>query len=220
MSPGDPTNQYFSPKVKKANLEKLKQKMGVDLPWHKQLKNWSLHILKGDLGYSWSKHRPVKDILKEAIPATLQLTILALIINLIIGSLIGIFAGINSNKLSGKFLDIFTLTIYSTPVFLLALFLIYVFSEKLQLLPPSGMNTLGIRASGFWVTFIDRLRHIILPVSVLGLIGAATTSRYVQEHIKLVMKQDYIRTAFAKGLSLKRIYFNHAFKNALLPVAT
>ena len=220
LSPGDPTNLYFGPKVKKANLQTLKQKMGIDQPWHIQLKDWCLHIVKGDLGYSWAKHRPVKDILAEAIPATLQLTILALLINLMLGSLIGVLAGINSKRLFGKFLDIFTLTIYSIPVFLLALFLIYIFSLKLNLLPSSGMNSFILEKSGMWAKFWDRLRHLILPVSVLGIIGAAITSRYVQEQMKSVIKQDYIRMALAKGLSRKRVYFKHALNNALLPLVT
>ncbi|MDW7680607.1 MAG: ABC transporter permease [bacterium] len=220
LSPGDLTNLYFSPKVKPAQLESLKQQMGIDKPWFTQFRDWISNFLRGDLGYSWAKHRSVSSILGEAIPATLQLTIFALLINLVVGCLIGIIGGINSDRLSGKFIDFVTLGMYSIPVFLLALFFIYFFSLKLQLLPPSGMNSFMASSGNFWQKFWDRLQHLILPVSVLGIIGAAATSRYVHGHMKEILKQDYIRLAIAKGLTKKRIYFNHAFKNAMLPVVT
>ena len=155
LSPGDPTNLYFGPKVKKENLQMMKQKMGADRPWYIQLKDWGLHVLKGDLGYSWAKHRPVKEILNEAIPATLQLTILSLLINFSFGCLIGIFAGINSHRWFGKFVNTITMIIYSIPVFLFALFLIYLFSLKLHFLPPSGMNSFFLEDSSFWFKFWD-----------------------------------------------------------------
>ena len=220
LSPGDPTNLYFGPKVKKENLQKMKEKMGVNQPWSVQIKDWCSHLLKGDLGYSWAKHKAVKEILSEAIPATLQLTMLALITNLILGCLICIIAGIYSYHWFGKLVNIITMLIYSTPVFLLALFLIYIFSLKLNILPPSGMDSFLIEEASFWIKFWDRIRHLFLPVMTLAIIGSAATSRYVQEQIKAVLKQDYIRMAIAKGLSKKQVYFSHAFKNALLPVLT
>ncbi len=220
LSPGDPTNLYFSPRVKKEQLQMMKQKMGVDRSWFVQLKNWCFHIAKGDLGYSWAKHRPVAEILKEAIPATLQLTILALIINLTLGCVIGMIAGINSKSWFGKIINLTTIVTYSVPIFLLALFLIYLFSLKLTIFPPSGMNSFLLEGAGFWFKFWDRARHIFLPVLTLSVIGAAATSRYVEEQVKAVLKQDYIRMAIAKGLTKKQVYFSHAFKNAILPVLT
>lgn len=218
LSPGDPTNQYFSPKVKRSDIEALKKQMGVDQPLDAQFSNWCAHVLKGDLGYSWAKHRPVSDILKEAIPATLQLTVLALIINLIIGCLVGIFCGVFSHRWFGKLLDMAIITLYSIPVFLLALFFIYFFSLKLKLFPASGMNTFFV--DDFWSIVGDRIKHILLPAIVLGLSGAAATSRYVQGQMICVLKQDYIRTGLANGLSRRRILFRHAFSNVLIPVIT
>ena len=220
LSPGDPTNLYFGPKVKRSNLQILKQQMGTDKPWIKQLQNWSSHVLRGDLGYSWAKHRPVRDILLEAIPATLQLTILALLLNLVAGCLIGILTGIHSSRWFGKLLETSTLVLYSVPVFLLAIFFIYIFCLKLKLLPASGMSSLFVEDLGFWEKLWDRVSHLFLPVLTLGLMGAAATSRYVQGHMKSVLKQDYIRMALAKGLPRGRVYLHHAFKNALIPVVT
>ena len=220
MSPGDPTNLYFSPKTRQANIEALKEKMGVDKPWTHQFIDWSKHILRGDLGYSWAKHRPVKEILGEAIPATLQLTVLAVLLNFVLGCMIGIIGGIHSERWLGKCIDTGTMILYSTPVFLLALFLIALFSLHWRLLPASGMSSLFLAKTGFWHQFADRLRHLALPVLVLGLTGAASISRYVQGHMQVVLKQDYIRMARAKGLSRQSIHVKHAFKNALIPVVT
>jgi len=220
LSPGDPTNLYFGPKVKRQNLETLRHQMGVDQPWSKQFQEWGRHALKGDLGYSWAKHRPVRDILMEAIPATLQLTILALLINLIAGCILGVLTGVYSRKWFGKIIDYLSLSAYSVPIFLFAILFIYFFSLKLRLLPASGMSSLIAGDFGFWENLWDRIRHLILPVSILGLMGAAATSRFVQGHMKSVLRQDYIRLAFAKGLPKSRVYVSHAFKNALIPVVT
>ncbi len=220
LSPGDPTNLYFGPKTKRENLQTLRNQMGVNQPWHQQLKLWSIRVLHGDLGYSWSKHRPVVEILKETIPATLQLTVLALLVNLLLGCIIGILSGINAHRWVGKLLDVATLGMYSVPTFWLALIFILLFSLKLQWLPASQMSSFFTSGLGFWDKTWDRLRHLILPVAVLGLSGAAGTSRYVKGRMQEVLNQEYIRLALAKGLSKKRVYLHHAFKNALLPVIT
>jgi peptide/nickel transport system permease protein len=117
-------------------------------------------------------------------------------------------------------MDATVLALYSVPVFLLALALIYVFSLKLRLLPVSGMGSFDDGTFGFWGTFFDRAIHLVLPVSVLSITGAAATSRYVQANMEEVLRQDYIRLAMAKGLSKKRVILHHAFRNAALPVVT
>lgn len=220
LSPGDPTNLYFGSKVKQENLQLLRQQRGLDQPWYQQLGLWLTHVFRGDLGYSWAKHRPVTDLLREAIPATLLLTGLALLVNIIVGCCVGILSGLYRAHWLGTFLNFSTLVIYSLPTFLIALLLILFFSLKLQWLPASQMQSLFLTKTDFWTTFLDRAQHLILPVVVLGLSGAAATSRFVQEHIREGRNQDYIRTALAKGLSKRRVYLYHAFKNALLPVIT
>lgn len=220
LSPGDPSSRYFGPKTKRENLQTLRRQMGVDKPWVEQLKTWSVRIVRGDLGYSWANHRPVSAILKEALPATLQLTFFALLLNFFVGCLIGMVSGIHSDRWFGKLLDISSLTLYSVPTFWLALVLILVFSLKLQWFPASQMSSFFTAELSFWGRMWDRIQHLVLPVTVLGLTGAAGTSRYVRRHMQDVLRQDYIRLALAKGLSRKRVYVHYAFKNALLPVVT
>lgn len=220
FTPGDPSNLYFGANTKQQNLEALRQQMQLHLPWYAQLKIWSTRALTGDLGVSWSKHRPVVEILKEAIPATLQLASLALLLNMILGSLTGLIAGIFSERWSGKFLDFLSLTLYSVPAFCLSLLVIFVFSLKLQWLPAAGMRSFFAADTSFGGQIMDRIRHLILPAAVLGLTGAAATSRYVRANVLEILNQNYIRMALAKGLSKPRVYLQHAFKNALLPVVT
>lgn len=219
LGPGDPVNLYFGPKTKRQNLQNMRHQIGLDQPWPEQFGRWSENVLQGDLGYSWAKHRPVADILAEAIPATLQLTGLALFLNLFLGCIAGAFAGIYSERRLGQIIDFTSLSIYSIPTFWLSLVGILVFSLKLHWLPSSQMASLFV-ADGFWDNALDRVRHLLLPVLVLGLGGAAATARYVRANLRQVLQQDFIRLARAKGLRKRRIYLQHALRNALIPVAT
>ncbi len=220
LSPGDPTNQYFGPRMHKEQIEKKREQLGLNEPWYKQYAFWFSNFSKGNLGYSWSKHRPVRDILNEAIPATLQLTLTALCVNFVLGSIIGILAGIWSHRLIGRLLNSGTLLLYAIPSFWLALIFILIFSLKLQWLPPSGMSSLFLKDPVILKQVIDRIRHLILPVAVLGLTGAAATSRYIRAHMMKLMSQPYIQQAMAKGLSRWQVTMRHAFRNALVPVVT
>ena len=176
--------------------------------------------MRGDLGYSWAKHRSVSEILKEAIPATLQLTSLALVANFLLGGLFGVLAGIYSQRFIGRFLNFSSLVVYSVPTFWLAMIFILLFSVQLRWLPASQMQSFLTAEAGFGQVLWDRMQHLILPVAVLGMTGAAAVSRYVRGSIIEVLRQDYVRLAQAKGLSKSKVYFHHALKNALLPVVT
>ncbi len=220
LSPGDPTNLYFGPKVKHATMDALRKQMGWDHPWYQQFGLWFSQILRGNLGFSWSNHRPVADILKEAVPATLQLTGLALLLNVGLGCLVGIVAATRAHRWTGKLMDYAALTLYSLPTFWLGLMLILLFSLKLQWLPASQMRSFYQINPGLWARMLDRVRHLVLPVTVLGLTGAAATFRYVRGHMIDVLQQDYITQARAKGLPRRSVLLRHAFRNALLPVVT
>lgn len=220
LSPGNPSNIYLNQDVVKSQVEKIEEHMGYEDPVHEQFINWASHLLKGDLGYSWSKHRPVNQLLKEAIPQTLKITLLSIILNILIGCFIGILTGIYANKWYGKILDFVTLIIYSTPIFLLSLFFIYIFSFQLNWLPPAGVNSYFIQDSNIWFQLGDTLKHLLLPVSILTLSGAAATSRFIKTEVNPILKSDYILMARAKGISSNRIFFHHILKNALIPVVS
>ncbi|MFQ5629835.1 MAG: ABC transporter permease [bacterium] len=220
FSPGDTTSRYWSPQVNKEALQSMRAQKGLDQPYHRQLFFWTKRLLQGDLGYSWTYHRPVTEILKEAIPATFQLAGVALLINFILGSLLGVLAALLASRKTGMFLDASSLILYATPSFWLALLAIFIFSLKLQWLPSSGMQSLFLSNDDSWHRFLDRFAHIVLPASVLGLTGAVATMRYVRGQMVDILQQPYILMARAKGLSNAKVIFKHAFRNALLPVIT
>lgn len=220
LSPGDPTSRYFGPKTHLENLQSLRHNYGVDQPWHQQFLNWGRHVAHGDLGYSWSLHRPVAEVLGEALPATLQLTTAALLINLFLGAFVGVVMGVHHHRWWGRLLNSVSLALYSIPSFWLALTAIFLFSLHLHWLPASQMSSLFSEQMSFWLAFADRLRHLLLPAVVLGLGGAAGTARFLSGHIQEVLQQDYIRLAQAKGLTGIKIYLRHALPNALLPIVT
>ena len=220
LSPGDPTNSYFHPKARKESLAKRREQLGLNEPWRRQFYKWAINALHGNLGHSWAKHRPVFSILKEAIPATLQLTITALLINFLVGVAAGLFAGVYAQRWWGRALDISGLVFYAIPLFWLALLGVLLFSLILHWLPASGMSALNAQNFDAWGQLIDRIKHLLLPATILGLAGAAGSARYVRGEIQEIFRQNYIKLARAKGLSRRSVYFKHALRNALLPVIT
>ncbi len=220
LSPGDPSNSYFHPKVRKETLKKRRQQLGLNEPWHRQFYKWAINALQGNLGHSWAKHRPVYDLLKESIPATLQLTITALIINFFAGIIAGLLAGVYAHRWWAKALDTSGLVLYAIPVFWVALLSILLFSLALHWLPASGMSALNAQDLSSWEQIIDRIKHLLLPAAILGFAGAAGTARFVRGQVQDIFRQNFIKLAHAKGLSRKSIYFTHALQNALLPVIT
>ncbi len=217
---GDATYLYLNPGTDRESIESLRRQRGLEQPLPQQFKAWTWRFFRGDFGYSWTKHRPVIDILAEALPATLQLTIFALLLNFLLGGLWGGASGVYSRHWIGGALNSFSLIIYSVPTFWLAMIFILLFSVKLQWLPSSQMHSLWFDEVGFWRQLSDRMQHLILPVAVLALTGAAATARYVRGRMIEALQQDYVRLAQTKGLPQRRVFWQHALKNALLPVVT
>lgn len=220
MSPGDATNVYWGPHSARTSIEKLRAQRGLDLPFGEQYRLWTSRFVRGDWGYSWTRHQPVSVILKEAIPATLQLTGLALGFSFIAGAAWGVLAGRYAERPCGAVLNFSGLIIYALPSFWIASLAILFFSVNLQWLPSSGMNSFLSENMGLWPQLWDRLRHLILPATVLGLVGAAAVSRFVRANMRQVLRQEFIRLAHAKGLSPHAVLWRHALRNALLPVVT
>lgn len=220
LSPGDASNLYFNPKIKLQKLQSLREQRGLNDAWYVQCFTWFKKMAAGDWGYSWSKFRSVKEILAEAVPATLQLTVLALSLLFILGCLGGVVGGVLSGGRLGHIVDYGSLLLYAIPSFCLALAGIYFFGIKLQLLPTAQMRSFFADSLSPGDQLLDRVRHLILPVATLTVSGAAATSRFVQSHMKNVLQQDYIRLARAKGLTPLRVFGVHALRNALLPVIT
>lgn len=233
LTPGEPALAILGEHATAESVEKFNKEMGLDKPLVEQYINFAKKAIKGDFGISLKSKQPVLDEFKERFFATAELAIVAMFFAIILGIAMGVISAVYRYS-KFDFLATFTSLIgVSMPVFWLGLMLIYLFSIYLGILPVSGR--LGYE---FWVdektgfflidtllakdypAFIDALKHILMPAFVLGTIPMAIIARMSRASMSGVLKEDYIKTVKAKGLSGVRVILVHALKNALIPVIT
>lgn len=240
-TPGDPIITItFNPNSSPEATAQLRRQLGLDQPPLVQYFYWLVGndwttidvdgdgagdiqglrrgILRGDLGQSIQFRRPVLDVIAERIPATLQLTLSAVLIGYAIGIPIGLFAAIGHRSWFDQLSRVLSVVGSAVPSFWLALILIIVFSVQLDLLPMQGMRDITRTDGSFDLG--ETLRYMVLPVSVLSLGIIAFVSRFMRAQVLEVMGQDYVRTAYAKGVPNRGVYWRHILRNALIPVAT
>lgn len=194
---------------------------GLDQPFPVRYARWLGRIVQGDLGHSLVQRRPVLELIVERVPATLQLTIPAILVSVLIAIPIGVLSAVRPYSIVDNLATLSAFIFVSTPSFFLGLVAIIIFSVQLGWLPISGMSTVGLQDPTWWTVFIDRLRHLVIPAGiVLGLGYTAGLIRYVRSSMFEVIRQDYIRTAHAKGARQRVVIWKHALRNALLPVVT
>jgi peptide/nickel transport system permease protein len=221
LVPGSPTDQFeFSPNIKPADLERIRQNLGLDAPWYQRYFIWLGNALQGDLGISFRNYVPVEISLKAALPNTLLLSATALIISIVFAIPVGVVAAVKRNSIFDRVTTIFATVFYSMPTIWLGMLMIILFAVKFQewglpSLPVAGTHDLRT-GGGFW----DRIEHLIMPAMCLALVSLAGWTRYIRSQMLEVIRQDYIRTADAKGLTRRDSIMGHAFKNAVLPLVT
>jgi peptide/nickel transport system permease protein len=226
LAPGDPTTFYFNPNVPPDVIEQLRRNLGLDQPIHVQYYRWIFAFFTGDFGYSFAQSRPVRDILFEVIPNTLMLTGTALVLVFVIGVLIGVLQAVRQYSIFDSTSSVISLFFYSMPSFWLALMLMLLFSLKAHqwgwpiALPPTGITSVDYEFMTAAEKVWDRISHLILPVGTLALALAAGVARYTRGAMLEVVRQDYIRTARAKGLPERTVILKHALRNSMLPVIT
>lgn len=203
--PGDPVTVMMKEHVKPELIEKLKESKGLDDPALVRFFRYLWDALHGDLGVSYKLNRNVTDLIVDAFPHTVKLTIFAALVAWVIGIPAGIFSAIKKNTIIDRLFMSGSLIGVSMPVFWAALLLQYIFAFKLGWVPVSGYRTLS---------------HMILPAIVLGWSSAGTIARLTRSNLLEIMRNDYIRTARAKGLRERAVVVKHALKNAMLPVVT
>jgi peptide/nickel transport system permease protein len=226
LAPGDPTARFFSPNVSPEVIEQMRHNLGLDQPLHVQYFKWMKSFLTGNFGYSFGQMRPIGEIMPEVLWNTLQLTLVSLVIIFVVGMLIGIVQAVRQYSVADNVLTVLALFFYSMPTFWFALMLSLIFALKASqwgwhfVLPSSGMSTVGMEYQGAGAQFRDRLMHLVLPATALGIGTAAGVARYMRGAMLEVIHQDFIRTARAKGLSERTVIFKHALRNALIPIIT
>ncbi|MCX6032261.1 MAG: ABC transporter permease [Chloroflexi bacterium] len=206
LLPGDPVQVILSTSgATPAAIATLRAQLGLDLPLHIQYLHYLNGLLHGDMGSSLFTYRPVAEIIQQNVGATMELALSAMLLSLLVGIPLGIVAAVNRDS----WLDQIAMTVavmgVSMPGFWLGLLLIFLFSLVLRVLPSGGYGT---------------LKHLILPAFVLGLNGVAVIARLTRSSMLEVLRQEYIVTARAKGVSELYILVRHGLKNSLIPVVT
>lgn len=211
-----------NPNISREDLVRLQEELGLNTPLHIKYLRWLGNMARGDLGYSLATREPVINELVPRLWNTLYLNGTAFVISLLIAVPLGIMAARHQYSIFDNLATAFAYIGQSIPVFWFGLLLIIIFNGTLRnpvtdtpLLPGGGMYTIGAPFS-----ILDRLRYLILPVTMLAFVQVATHMRYMRSGMLDVIRQDYIRTARSKGLSENQVVRRHALKNALLPLVT
>lgn len=213
MIPGDPATAILGSYATSENVARINRDLGLDKPLIEQYFIWISNVLQGDLGRSFALNRPVIDEVLERFQATLILAGVSLVFCSIIGLLAGVVSAVRQFGWVDRTVTFAVLAGISMPSFWLGLILILLFAVKWQLLPASGMYAIygggGLR---------DLLLHLILPAATLSVVAAGIIARLTRAAMLEVLRQDYIRTARAKGLAERRVIWRHAFRAALVSV--
>ena len=221
LMPGDPLYRMLEdvPNLRPADYERLRKLYGLDDPVYVQYWKWLWQLILLNPGYSREYGQPVIDIILPALKNTLVLTITAVVIGKVAAILLGIFSAVRQYSVGDYILTALTFISYSVPAFWLGLMLIIAFSVKLGWLPTSGIANAEL-TPGSWQAWVDYVKHLILPVAVLAISEIIQVQRFMRSSLLEVLRQDYLTTARAKGLSERVVIGRHALKNALIPVVT
>ncbi len=224
LAPGDPMDMYLEQQrqrqVDPEVIELLRAKYGLDQPIHVQYVRWLANLAKGDLGESFRSRRPVLNMLVEAIPYTLQLTVLAILLDALIGISLGIVSAVKQYSTLDKTVTVGSLVVYAIPSFWLALMLIMVFAVNLGWFPTSQTRSMDYDQLTLIGKILDRAWHLVLPVLVMGVAGAAGTARYMRSRLLEVLNEEYIVAARACGFRETTVIVKHALRNAMIPIVT
>lgn len=203
--PGDPARIIAGEAANEETVERIREQYGLNEPPHIQYAIFVKKLLEGDLGRSIRSRRPVSDEIKTRIGPTLELAVGSLLVAVIIGVSTGVLSAVRPNSWIDAVSMFIALVGISMPVFWLGLMFMYLFSYQLEWFPTAGRGT--------W-------RHLVLPALTLGLSSAAIIARMTRSSMLEVLRQDYVRTARAKGMHERLIVLKHAFRNALIPIIT
>lgn len=223
LAPGSPTDlqTQMNPRASAELKERLRAMYDLDKPLHVQYGLWVQRLLVMDLGKSFATdRRPVADKIMERLPITIILNILSLLLILAVAIPLGVLSAVHQDSWFDRVVSVFVFVGFAIPTFWLALLLMIFFGVDLGWLPISGIRSLNYEYLAPGAAFGDLVKHLILPVGISAFGGLAGLSRYMRANMLEVIRQDYIMTARAKGLSEFQVVYKHALRNALLPVIT
>ena len=235
VAPGDPISASLGGHAPQSEIDRIKEELGYNEPLWKQYFEYLGQIARGNLGTTITDRRPVTDIVRDNGAATLELTFYAMIVALIVGVTFGLLAGRYRDTWIDGTGRLFGIVIYAMPVFFLGLMAQLFFGSYLGWLPTSdraspiveatmethtGFFTVDSLINGDWNAFTDSVKHLVLPAVTLGLVTAGVFIRLIRVNVIRTMKDDYIEAARARGIDERSVVYDHAFRNALVPVIT
>lgn len=229
MMPGDPVLvklESVDPgrNMRAEDIERMREEFGLNLPWYQAYFKWLAKAAQGDLGSSLTHHAAVAKVIGQRVGPTLLLTISSLLISYLLAIPLGLYSTARSGKPDERAVSVLLYMLYSLPAFVAALGLQVLFSIKLKgtrfELPLFGMTSDNYSELSFVQQFSDLFCHSLLPVACFTYGALAFYSRFIRANMEEVIRQDYIRTARAKGVGSRSILLHHAFRNTLIPLVT
>ena len=222
LAPGDPISAALDrPGVTNEVRQQWRESFGLDKPLGEQYVRWISNAARGELGFSFSHRRPVRDVIADTLPRTMLLAGLSFALSFLLGVTVGVLQAERPGSRRDRWLGRVLLLLYSVPDFWLALIALLAFAYWLPLLPAGGIVDPVMHdylSTGGRIA--DRLKHLVLPVVTLTLLASASIARYQRSALLDVLPSDWMRTALAKGLSWRAAVRQHAVRNALLPTIT
>jgi len=220
LAPGGPLEAIQDPSFTPEMKAELAAKMGLDQPLVVRFWNWMKEALRGNFGTSYRYKEPVTTAIGKFIGKTINLAVFAMVFSVLVGVPVGIISATRQYSAVDHVLTVFSLIGISIPSFFFGLLLLKFFAIDNQIFPLFGIADPLMRNPTKWQFIVDRVYHLVLPTLVLGLSSMASFMRYTRSSMLEVIRQDYIRTARAKGLKERVVIYRHAFRNAVIPIIT
>lgn len=217
LAPGDPSLKYVSPELSPELAKNIKTSFGIDKPVSEQYFFYIKNLLTGNFGISYIYRAPVIKVIMNFLPFTILLGLLSFIIQITISIFLA-YSGLKKKGLLDKGMENISLALYSIPSFVIGVILILIFSEKLKLLPSSGISSYDNESFSFIEKLGDYLSHLILPLITISLGGTALFYRYIRDNINEVKSKAFVLNLYSYGLTEKEIIKKHILPNALNPV--
>lgn len=220
ISPGGPEQKFISPQLNTELMQRVRESFNLDKPVVQQYSAFLINLIQGDFGVSYNYRRPVADVIMDYLPFTLSFAFIVVVVQLILGFLLS-FISINKiNSRTDKFISKFTLLFFSIPTFVAGVFLIYIFSERLNLFPSSGLKSINHSEMNLPQQVIDYVIHLVLPVITLCIGGIAVYYRYLRDNLEEIYNKPFVLNLRSSGVSEKEITLKHVIPNAVNPLIT
>ncbi len=222
IAPGDPVDLLTERNATAEERARVRTLYGLDRPLYVQYWIWLTNMLQGDFGHSYVRGRPVLEMIAERLPNTVYLNLVVSVLIYSVAIPIGVASALRQYSTFDHTVTGTAFLGQALPNFWFGLLLIYGIALRTEAIPVGGIATYGVTLAehGVWPVLVDRIRHLLLPVIVMGFSAMAGVTRYMRSGMLEVIRKDYVRTARAKGLNERIVIYKHAMRNALLPIVT